>query len=75
MAREFEIKNLGKLTYFLGMEVARFKQGITVSQRKYVLDLFKETSMLGCKLAETPIDYTTKLGSNKDSASVENGRY
>lgn len=43
LASEFEIKDLGQLRYFLGMEVARSKKGITVSQRKYVIDLLKET--------------------------------
>ena len=38
-AFEFEIKDLGSLKYFLGMEVARSNQGIMVSQRKYILDL------------------------------------
>lgn len=36
---EFEMKDLRKLRYFLGMEIARNKSGISVSQRKYVLDL------------------------------------
>ena len=31
--------------------------------------------MFGCKPVETPIDYTTKFGSNKDNAPVEKGRY
>ena len=39
LAKEFEIKNLGNLKYFLGMEFTRSKKGIFVSQRKYVLDL------------------------------------
>lgn len=39
LAQEFEIKDLGNLKYFLGMEVARSKKGISISQRKYVLDL------------------------------------
>ena len=46
LAKEFEIKDLGYLKYFLGMEVARSRKGIYVSQRKYVLDLLKETGML-----------------------------
>jgi len=44
LATEFEMKNLGGLKYFLGIEVARSEQGIFLSQRKYVLDLLSEPS-------------------------------
>ena len=47
MGDEFEIKDLGNLMYFLEMEVARSKEGIIVSQRKYTLDLLAETGMMG----------------------------
>uniref|UniRef100_A0A803NB30 Reverse transcriptase Ty1/copia-type domain-containing protein n=1 Tax=Chenopodium quinoa TaxID=63459 RepID=A0A803NB30_CHEQI len=53
--QEFEMKDLGNLKYFLGIEVLRSKQGIFIHQRKYILDLLAETGMLGCKPAETPI--------------------
>ena len=56
LAKEFEIKDLGNLRYFLGNEVARSKRGIYVTQRKYILDLLIETRMLGCKPTGTPID-------------------
>ena len=35
LTREFEIKDLGDLKYFLGIEVARCKEGLFISQRKY----------------------------------------
>lgn len=49
LAQEFEIKNLGKLQYFLGVEVARSKKRIFISHRKYILNLLIETSMTRCK--------------------------
>lgn len=60
MAKEFEVKDLGALKYFLGMEIARSKKGISVSQRKYTLDLLEETEMLECKPSKTPIELGNK---------------
>ncbi|RVW54645.1 Retrovirus-related Pol polyprotein from transposon RE1 [Vitis vinifera] len=75
LAAEFEIKDLGNLKYFLGMEIARSRKGISVSQRKYVLDLLKEIEMLGCKPADTSMDPTTKLGAKENCAPMDKGRY
>ena len=49
LAVEFEIKDLGSLWYFLGIEVARSKKGIVVTQSKYIVDLLEEIGMSGCK--------------------------
>ena len=57
----FQTKDLGKPPYFLGIEVARSKEGINLSQRKYVLDIPKETGLLGSKPVETPMDHNVKL--------------
>ena len=35
LSREFEMKDLGPLKYFLGIEVSRFDKWIFLSQRKY----------------------------------------
>ena len=59
--KEFEINDLGNLRYFLGIEVARSRKGIIISQRKYVLDLLKEIGILGCKVVETPIEVNHKV--------------
>ena len=75
LVREFEIKDLGNLIYFLGMKVARSSFGISVTQKKYVLDLLKECGMLGCKLADTPMEVSSKYWKEEKGPSVENFRY
>jgi hypothetical protein len=39
LSREFEMKDLSSLKYFLGIEVSQSDKGIFMSQRKYALDL------------------------------------
>jgi Reverse transcriptase (RNA-dependent DNA polymerase) len=56
LAIEFEMKDLGPLCYFLGIEVASAPNEIFISQQKYILELLHETGMLGCRPANTPID-------------------
>ncbi|KAH9726797.1 hypothetical protein KPL70_008430 [Citrus sinensis] len=75
LAAEFEMKDLGQLKYFLGIEVARSKSGIFLSQRKYVLDLLTETGMLDCKPAETPMEMNHKLGILPNQTPTDKGRY
>ena len=41
LSREFEMKDIGHLKYFFGIEVSRSSEGIFLSQRKYVLDLYR----------------------------------
>jgi hypothetical protein len=55
LSAEFEMKNLGGLKYFMGIEVARSRRGIFLSQKKYVLDLLSEVGLLDCKPVDTPI--------------------
>ena len=61
LKEKFDIKDLGYLKYFLGIEVAFSDKGLFISQRKYTLDLLKETGKLGCKPISTPIDTKYKL--------------
>ena len=72
---KFKVKDLGSLRYFLGMEVARNKNGISVSQRKYIFEFLKEIEMLGCKVVNTPMDPLKKIGESEKSIPVDIGTY
>lgn len=75
LGSEFEIKDLGPTRYFLGMDITRSKIGISVSQRKYVLDLLKETGMSGCRPSDTPMDPNQKLREVSNGVPIDKGMY
>ena len=75
MIKKFEIKELEILKYFLGIEVSYSRQGIFVSQQKYVTNLLKEIGKLGCKPTTTPIEPNQKLGEAKEEPVVDKEMY
>uniref|UniRef100_A0A2N9IBW9 Reverse transcriptase Ty1/copia-type domain-containing protein n=1 Tax=Fagus sylvatica TaxID=28930 RepID=A0A2N9IBW9_FAGSY len=58
---DFAVKDLGKLNYFLGVEVIPNAHGAFLSQQRYILDLLKRTKMIDAKLVSSPMASTTSL--------------
>ncbi|XP_050144052.1 uncharacterized mitochondrial protein AtMg00810-like [Malus sylvestris] len=54
LTTEFDMKDLGLLQYFLGLEIEYHSQGLFVHQSKYVKDLLHKTAMSDCKSCVTP---------------------
>ena len=49
LAAEFEMKDLGMMHYFLGMEVWQNVDGISLGQGKYAVEILKRFGMMDCK--------------------------
>ena len=71
----FQTKYLGKLKYFLGIEVAQSNSRVVISQRKYTLDILTNTGMLDCKPVDTPMDPNVKLVPSQGELLRDPGRY
>lgn len=59
--KEFTIKDLGLLHYFLGLEASYLTEGVVLSQRKFTQELLVESNMLQAKPASTPLPLNLKL--------------
>ena len=75
LGRCFHMKDLGKLKYFLGIEVGRGAEGFMIMQRKYTLDLIAEAGLLGAKACGTPMEHQHKLGKDKSPFIQQAGQY
>ena len=55
MMTEFDITNLGRMSYFLVLEVLQRSEGIFVSQRKYAQEVLERFNMNQCNAVYNPI--------------------
>ncbi|KAL9251446.1 Retrovirus-related Pol polyprotein from transposon RE1-like protein [Drosera capensis] len=61
LSEQFQIIDLGKLKYFLGIEILRSSRKILICERKYVLDMFSEYGLRGCKPTDSAMVPEVKL--------------
>jgi Reverse transcriptase (RNA-dependent DNA polymerase) len=57
----FQMKELGQLKHFLGLEVDHTEEGIFLHQQKYSRDLLRNFGMMKCKPISTPIEPNVKM--------------
>jgi hypothetical protein len=72
LSKQFKLKDLGQLKYFIGIEVARSRHGISLSQRKYALDILDDAGFLGVKPSRFPLEQNVSL-TQSDGNLLEDG--
>jgi len=65
LKQKFEMKDLGELHYFLGIEVIQSPKGIWLLQRKYALNKLFEYGMMGCKPISIPLEQNVKQSADE----------
>lgn len=71
MKLEFDMTDLGKMKYFLGVEVQQSSKGIHLCQRKYAKEVLDRFGMGSCNSVKNPMVPGTKLSKEEGGADVD----
>lgn len=71
MEEEFAMTDLGRMKYFLGVEVIQDDDGIFISQKKYAEDVLKKFGMEECNAVRNPMVPGNRMTKEGDGSSVD----
>ena len=71
MSKKFEMSDLGKLTYYLGIEVRQGADGIEIKQEAYARRILEEARMDVCNSTEIPMEFGLKLCKATEEAEFD----
>ncbi|KAK9135785.1 hypothetical protein Syun_015115 [Stephania yunnanensis] len=75
LATEFAMKDLGPLSYFLGIAVSRDKNSLFMSQSSYAEDILGRAGMSQCNPCSTPVDTKGKLSATSSAEYEDPTKY
>jgi hypothetical protein len=75
MLREFDMYDLGKMRFFLGIEVLQKSNGIYICQKKYALEVLRRFGMMESNLVGSPIVLGSKISRNGNGDFVDETYY
>eukprot|EP00253_Pinus_taeda_P036343 PITA_36343 len=71
MLKEFKMLMIGELSYFLGLQLPQTKEGMFISQAKYLKDMLKRYGMEECAPMSTLMSTNCKLSKDDEYPSVD----
>ncbi|GAU23070.1 hypothetical protein TSUD_183690 [Trifolium subterraneum] len=75
LMREFEMTDLGHISYFLGIEFYKSSRGLLMRQRRYASEVLKSFEMDNCNYAVTPSEPRLQLSKNEEEVEVDPTQY
>ena len=75
MSKEFEMSMFGEIKFFVGLQIHERKNGIYITQSKYIKEILKKFGMEDSKPIGTPMTTGQKLSKNDDSKEVDQTTY
>ncbi|GJY32812.1 retrovirus-related pol polyprotein from transposon TNT 1-94 [Tanacetum coccineum] len=75
MHDEFEMSMMGKLNFFLGLQIKQMEDGIFFNQSKYIKEMLKKFGLEDSKPMKTPMSSDTKLTKDEECESVDSTKY
>ena len=61
LSQQFEMKNLTHFSYFLGLEITHFTDGLYIIKAKYTSNLLSRAGLIDSKTVDTPVELNAHL--------------
>ncbi|GJT13617.1 retrovirus-related pol polyprotein from transposon TNT 1-94, partial [Tanacetum coccineum] len=75
MCSKFKMSMMGKISFFLGLQISQSPKGIFINQSKYALESLKKYGFESCDPVDTPMVEKSKLDEDKEGKAVDPSHY
>ncbi|GJX66712.1 retrovirus-related pol polyprotein from transposon TNT 1-94 [Tanacetum coccineum] len=75
MCSKFKMSMMGKILFFLGLQISQSPRGIFINQSKYALESLKKYGFDSCDPVDTPMVEKSKLDEDKEGKVVDLSHY
>ncbi|GJV09257.1 retrovirus-related pol polyprotein from transposon TNT 1-94 [Tanacetum coccineum] len=75
MCSKFKMSMMGKISFFLGLQISQSPRGIFINQSKFALESLKKYGFDSCDPVDTPMVEKSKLDENKEGKAVDPSHY
>ncbi|KAE8671832.1 Xyloglucan endotransglycosylase 6 [Hibiscus syriacus] len=75
MMKVFEMKDIGSISYFLGIKIQQGQGEVFICDKKYAKEILKKFQMEECKISSTPMNQREKLRKENGADKVDEGYF